>query len=159
MRIERSEEYREDPPISSAPGRQLVPVEPRSPVTPEAAVDKGAGTRTRFDGFPRDLDIRNLTPRQMAGISLDLYVAGVVSWDEYAMLAFQAELHPDYDRSVGALTGEKAKPDQPRDFVAEWEERLKFEMRHNDEYSRVAEDTSHIVGVLKQIDSPTDLIA
>ncbi len=36
---------------------------------------------------------------------MDLHVAGVLPWEGYAMLAFQPELHPDYDRTVGALIG------------------------------------------------------
>ena len=62
---------------------------------------------------------------------MDLYMVGVITWEEHAMLAFQPELHPDYDQTVGALTGEKADPDRPRDYVAIWEARLAFERKHN----------------------------
>lgn len=67
------------------------------------------------------------TPREMAELSLDLFLAGVLTDEEYALLAFQPELHPDFDRTIGALTGECAKPDQRRDYVASWKDRLEFE--------------------------------
>ncbi|WP_316977367.1 hypothetical protein [Shumkonia mesophila] len=106
-----------------------------------------------------DIDIRRLSPRQMAETSLDLYVAGVLPWEEYAMLAFQAELHPDYNRTIGALTGEPAAPDRPRDFLGMWEERLRFEEEHNAGNPHLVARTRRIVQVFRQIASPTDLMA
>ena len=70
-----------------------------------------------------EVDARAISPRQIAEISMDLYVNGALAWEEYAMLAFQPELHPDYARTIGALTGEPAEPDRPRDFVNQWESR------------------------------------
>lgn len=37
------------------------------------------------------------------------------------MLANQPELHPDFNRTIGALTGRRAAPDRERDCLAEWE--------------------------------------
>ena len=104
------------------------------------------------------VDIRHLSPRQMAETSLDLYVAGILPWEEYAMLAFQAELHPDYDKTIGALTGEKAAPDRPRDFLTAWEERLKFDEKYNAENPDLVERTRRIVQVFRLIDAPTNLV-
>ena len=67
------------------------------------------------------------SPREMADLSLDLFLAGVLTDEEYALLAFQPELHPDFDRTIGALTGQRANPDESRDYVATWRERLEFE--------------------------------
>jgi hypothetical protein len=67
------------------------------------------------------------SPREMADLSLDLFLAGVLTDEEYALLAFQPELHPDFDRTIGALTGQRANPDQSRDYVATWRDRLEFE--------------------------------
>ena len=89
---------------------------------------------------------------------MDLHVAGVLPWEEYAMLAFQPELHPDYDRTVGALIGKKAQPDRPRDFVALWEERLAFERKYNAGNPKLIARTAHIVTVLRQIESPTSVV-
>lgn len=105
-----------------------------------------------------DVDIRRMSPRQMAETSMDLYVSGILPWEEYAMLAFQAELHPDYDKTIGALTGEPAAPDRPRDFLGTWEERLRFEEKHNAENPHLVARTRRIVQVFRQIASPTNLM-
>ena len=91
-------------------------------------------------------------------MSMDLYMVGVISWDEHAMLAFQPELHPDYDQTVGALTGQKADPDRPRDFIEIWEERLLFERKHNVGNEHRVGRSRRIVNVLRQIAAPTDLV-
>lgn len=106
-----------------------------------------------------DVDIRNITPRRMVDLGMDLYVAGVIPWEDYALLAFQPELHPDYDRTIGALTGEKAQPDRPRDFLAQWEERLRFDQKYNAERRDVVDRSERIVGVFRQIQSPTQFFA
>ncbi len=141
-----------------APGRALVPV-PR-PALPTGARPAQIPARAEppIAELFRAIDVRNLTPRQAAELSMDLHVAGVLPWEEYAMLAFQPELHPDYDRTVGALIGEKAQPDRPRDFIAMWEERLVFERRYNAADAKLVERTARIVTVLRQIDSPTTVV-
>ena len=120
--------------------------------------DKRADVKPLANGQGKGLDLRNFTPRQMADLSMDLYVSGILEWDEYAMLAFQPELHPDYDRTIGALTGEKAKPDGPRDFIAEWEKRHRFEEKHNSKDRDLVQRTLRVVNVLKQIGSPTNVV-
>ena len=104
------------------------------------------------------VDVHNLSPRQMAETSMDLYMVGAITWKEHAMLAFQPELHPDYDQTVGALTGEKADPDRPRDYVAIWEERLAFERKHNAGNDDRVERSRRIVNVLRQIAVPTNIV-
>ena len=112
-----------------------------------------------IDQLPDEPTFRHFTPRQMVDVSMDLYVAGILGWEEYSLLAFQPELHPDYDRTVGALTGRKAEPDRPRDIIAEWEERLMFEERYNRRDGNLVENTRRIVAVLKQTEDPTDVLA
>lgn len=129
-----------------------------SPPTQAPPSSTGHLENASFNRLIGHVDIRHLSPRQMAESSLDLYVAGILPWEEYAMLAFQAELHPDYDKTIGALTGEKAAPDQPRDFLNIWEDRLKFEEKYNADDSQLVERTRRIVQVFRQIDSPTNLI-
>lgn len=132
------------------------------PVGPDSSLpeltDTAIGGGFSIHRIIGDVDIRSMTPRQMAESSMDLYVSGVLPWEEYAMLAFQAELHPDYDRTIGALTGKMAEPDRPRDFLAIWEERLNFEEKYNAERPVLIARTRRIVNVFKQIDSPTNVI-
>jgi hypothetical protein len=159
MRIEEGADWRAYLPGHPAAERALVPLpspaaveeEVKAPARPDraGAADTDAG-----------LDVRSLTPRQMVDISMDLYVGGVLGWEEYAMLAFQPELHPDYDRTIGALTGEKAEPDRPRDFVAQWEGRLTFEEKHNADHPEFVGRTRRIVAALTQLGAePTNLTA
>jgi len=106
-----------------------------------------------------DINIRSVSPRQMAENSLYLYALGVLTWEEYSMLAFQPELQPDYDQTTGALTGQKAKPDEPRDFIAQWEERMTFAQRHNPADSKIIRRTKHILTVLRKLAPPRYLAA
>jgi len=103
-----------------------------------------------------DVDARAISPRDIKELSLDLYAGGIISWEEHEDLAFQVDLHPDFPQTIGALTGEKPLPDQPRDFVKEWEQRLDFEGRHAPQ-SQKHHRAVRILSVLRRIDSPTDL--
>lgn len=95
-------------------------------------------------------DPRLASPREIAERSLELYADGLLEWEDHAALAFQPELHPDYDRTVGALLGTKAAPDTPRDFVAEWERRLIFELRYNPENDDAVARARRIVRALRR---------
>ncbi|OHC74507.1 MAG: hypothetical protein A3G18_11545 [Rhodospirillales bacterium RIFCSPLOWO2_12_FULL_58_28] len=148
-------------PDNAFKGRELVPfVAPPLPaVTQDNSIGKPDKTgQTPFDHLIAGVDIRDISPREISDLSMDLYAAGVLSWREYDMLAFQPETQPAYDSTTGALTGEKADPDRPRDFIAVWEDRLDFERRYNADDRELIERTEHIVGVLRRIDSPTNLI-
>lgn len=75
--------------------------------------------------------VRQMSPRQLAEWAHEMYLSGALNWQEYRFAGSHAELHPDYNSTVGALTGQPAAPDRPRDMVREWEERLAFFHRHN----------------------------
>lgn len=98
-------------------------------------------------------DVRNLTPRQMSALCGELFLATMISCDEYLMMAFQPELHPDFDRTIGALIGEKADPDRPRDYIQRWTERLDFERRYNAKDPGLIDRTRNILSVLRQLDA------
>lgn len=97
--------------------------------------------------IPR-LDARLATPRQVSELSMELYLAGWLSFEESALLGFQPELHPDYDRTIGALTGEAAEPDRPRDFISLWQDRRAFELRHNPNDFVLHQRIERIISVL-----------
>lgn len=129
------------------------------PMRTDTADDAGktpAQPRTLFAKLTEGLDLRALTPRQMADVSLDLYAAGVLAYEEYKILAFQPELHPNYNTTIGALTGQLAEPDTPRDFVAIWEDRLNFERRHSPQDAAQVRRTERIVALLTRLDSPVE---
>lgn len=99
----------------------------------------------------RDIDVRFASAREIASVSLELYVRGLISWDAYARLAFQPELHPDYDATIGALLGERAEPDKPRDYVRIWEERLAYERRYNVADAKQVRATERITLTLRRM--------
>jgi hypothetical protein len=103
------------------------PAEPRHPDEPSlpAPLVEGAAPPA-LDG---EIRVRNMSPRQMADWAYEMYMTGWISWDEYRE-SIPAELLPGYDATVGALTGEPAQPDRPRDMVREMEEKLDFARRH-----------------------------
>jgi uncharacterized protein YmfQ (DUF2313 family) len=78
-----------------------------------------------------------------------MYLDGRLCWEEYALAGFPAELHPAYDRTVGALTGQRAKPDTPRDMVKEWEDRLAFARRHATPHDTLIRRTEKILELLR----------
>jgi hypothetical protein len=94
-----------------------------------------------------------MSPRQMANWAHEMYMAGAMNWQEY-LVAMPAELHPDYDLTVGALTGEPARPDHPRDMLVEWEEKLAFVKRHNDWDADGVRRTERIVTLLRRQAKP-----
>jgi len=79
---------------------------------------------------PRGPDVRHISPRDFAEFAHELYLGGEISWAEYRMVGFPSELDPRWDETIGALTGEKAEPDRPRDMLIEWERRVDFMRRY-----------------------------
>ena len=73
-----------------------------------------------------DPGLRAMSPRDFADFTHELYLAGRLDWAEYRMVGFPSELDPRWDATIGALTGERAAPDRPRDMLAEWERRVDF---------------------------------
>lgn len=107
---------------------------------------------------PKPAGYSKLSPRQMVTLSLDLYIAGKLSFEDYAELAFQPELHPDFNATIGALTGEKAEPDRPRDFVRLWQDKAEFHRRHNNDRQDLIEQSERIANVLSKIKSPANVL-
>ncbi len=146
--------------ITIPTGRQLVPVRKHPPAIIENEIEAASETsQSPFTGLIDDIDVRRLSPRQAANLAMDLYIGAMLSWDEYSMLAFQPELHPDYDATIGALIGETADPDRPRDFIDIWDKRLIFERKYNGHDKRLIGMTERIVHTLRQIENPTDMEA
>ncbi|MBL4692573.1 MAG: hypothetical protein JKY92_04510 [Magnetovibrio sp.] len=110
-------------------------------------------TESPLKALITDINARAISPRGVQELSLELYAGGILSWEEHEDLAFQADLHPDFPRTIGALTGDKALPDQPRDYVREWEQRLAFENRHAP-HSQKHNRALRILSVLRRMDAP-----
>ena len=94
-------------------------------------------------------DVRHMTPREMLNYSESLYVSGHISFEDYEALAFQPDLHPDFNRTIGALTGEKAAPDRPRDFIRHWQDRLNFTQRYYPSNANEVRQAHRILEVIR----------
>ena len=143
----------------AAPGKAVAVMAPEAPVVAGPAVNDETAkpvlqVRSALYELTGDVDTHHLSPRQMSELSLNLYAAGAISFDDYSALAFQPELHPDFNRTIGALTGERAEPDRPRDFVRLWDDRADFQRRHNAARVDLVEQSVRIASVLRQIETP-----
>jgi hypothetical protein len=91
---------------------------------------------------------RYMSPRQLAQWAHEMYVCGALTWPEYRLAGFHAELHPHYNATVGALTGRIAAPDHPRDMVREWRELVAFFHRHNDPHDPQVKHVEKVLALL-----------
>ena len=141
-----------------APAVAKVPAVIPRPAVNDAAPKPVLKVRSAIYELVGDVDTHHLSPRQMSELSLDLYAIGAISFEDYSALAFQPELHPDFDRTIGALTGERADPDRPRDFVRLWDDRADFQRRHNAARTDLVEQSERIASVLRQIETPISMV-
>lgn len=73
-----------------------------------------------------DYDIEKISPREMTQMSQKLYLAGILSQDDFQMLSFQPELHPDYEKSQKAEDKHaEAKPDEERNYIEVWKSKVR----------------------------------
>lgn len=121
--------------------------EPVPPSRPESIPAPGGGTHVRY-----------MSPRQMLYYSEDLYAAGIITFEDYEVLAFQPDLHPDYAKTIGALTGEPPQPDRPRDFIRRWEDRLDYARRYYPANSSDVRQAHRLLEVLKAYQRQGDII-
>ncbi len=97
------------------------------------------------------MNVRRISPREMSDFSLDLYAAGIISFDDYSALSQHPELNPFFDKTIGALTNEKARPDGKRDLVRYWEDKLSFAKRHTHPNSNNLDQAKRIVGLMRYL--------
>jgi len=102
-------------------------------------------------------DVRHMTPREMQDYSQNLYAAGVIAFEDYEALAFQPDLHPDFGRTIGALTGETAQPDRPRDYISQWADRVEYTQRYYPQNSNEVRQAHRIHEALKAFPRRTDI--
>jgi len=116
-------------------------------------------TATSSNPFADIVNVRSVSPREMSEFSLELYAMGVISFDDYSALAYHPELHPDFDNTIGALTGEAAAPERKRDLIVEWEDKNSFLKRHSPINTNLIDQSNRITDVLKSLAHPTTINA
>lgn len=104
------------------------------------------------------INVRQASPMEVSELGLDFYAAGILDWREYEMLAFQPELQPGFNRTIGALTGEKANPGRRRDYIAIWEERLAFEQKYSPSDHGLIRHIERIIAALRRLESPANIV-
>lgn len=137
------------------------PTAPATPIAPPPPPPPSGGSRAtptpavapRSRGAARiaEADPRHLSPRQMLALSQRLRERGRLDANACDLLAFQAELHPDYAASIGAVGGPAAAPDRPRDQLADWESRLAFASAHTPEDGQRIAQIQRIIQVLRAL--------
>jgi len=141
---------------STQTGRALVPFTNVTDLVRSGPVSEGLNQtpeahQSLTDETARLLNVRSISPSEMTEISLDLYAMGLISFDDYSALAYHPELHPEYDRTIGALTGEAAAPGRKRDFISDWEEKYRFLKRHCPENNLLVEQSKRITNLLHSL--------
>lgn len=107
--------------------------------------DKGKSFQTLAQGIMQKYDLNNITPRDMATMSSELYSSGVISFEEHAMISFQPELNTSQPAKFGS-------PDTPRDFIQDWESRLELQKQYRAPKEFI-EKTEHTLNLLKNLNS------
>ena len=99
--------------------------------------------------------VRAISPRELAELAHELYVVGSLDLEDYLLLGFPSELHPAFDRTIGALTGRKAQPNRPRDMIREWEIRLADLQESSAPLPALLERARRTLGLLRWLETPT----
>lgn len=103
-------------------------------------------------------NVRYLSPREMLEYSQDMYAAGIIGFEDYEAMAFQPDLHPDFNKTIGALTGQSAAPDRPRDFIRHWQDRLNYVQRYYPADATEVRQASRILKALMAFPQHDDIV-
>ncbi len=69
-------------------------------------------------------DVHHISPRKMQVLCQGLRWLNLISDYDYFYLSFQPDMHPKFNETIGKYYGRTARPDEPQDMVALWEERV-----------------------------------
>ncbi|HIJ38053.1 MAG TPA: hypothetical protein HPP80_04075 [Rhodospirillaceae bacterium] len=140
---------RKEPQLSS-PSRAVVPAAEPEEMALDASEESLAPLKVMTS---IQVEPRRMSPRQLAEWAHEMYIGGALSWQDYRIAGFPAELHPDYNDTVAVLTGRRAQPDWPRDMVQEWEDRLAFARRHNEPGGSEVRRAEKVLSLLRRQES------
>lgn len=109
----------------------------------------GRAFATHGTSIMQQYNLRDITPRQMVDMSQQLHDNGLISLKEHAQLSFQPEINLENYQQV---MGSEAKPDLPRDYISEWEERLSVQ-RSTGTPPAITKETERMVKLLDTLQS------
>lgn len=98
--------------------------------------------------------VREISPRGLADLAFELYLAEEIDLDDYLLLGFPSEMNPAFDRTIGALTGRRAEPDRERDMIREWESRLDDLKRSSAPLPALIERAERTIRLLRWLETP-----
>lgn len=95
----------------------------------------------------RNYDVENISPKEMAKMSQELFDNGHISFKVHSFLSFQPELNPSFNSTVSKLANTTGNPDQARNFLKEWEDQLR-ELQKEGASSIIISNTKEVVNIL-----------
>ncbi|MBI3525876.1 MAG: hypothetical protein HY066_15390 [Betaproteobacteria bacterium] len=101
----------------------------RAGITEASSVMVNVGTARTLADVAKKYAVRDMSPQEMAAMSQELYQSGAITFQDHALLSFQPELSPQFDKT---LLGAPGKPDAPKDFIAQWETQLQMHEKMGD---------------------------
>jgi hypothetical protein len=94
-------------------------------------------------------DVHAISSTELNIMSSELYDAGIISREEFAMLSFQPEMSNNYD-AVGAQGIRRPDPTRDRDALAEWERILRTQEQFGSS-DYFTEKTRGVVSLLRRL--------
>ncbi len=123
-------------------------------VEPASTTQGYAGNLSNNINFVSDIvrryDVQDITPREMAKMSQELYDNGSISLKNHAFISFQPELNPSFNDTIGKFSHTTAQPDSPRNFLDEWRERL-AEQTRSGAAPEIVNNTREVVSILDNL--------
>lgn len=95
----------------------------------------------------QNYDVTNISPKEMAEMSQQLFDSGNITLKQHSMLSFQPELNPSYSSTIGKMTNKIGQPDVPRNFLGEWKDLLEHQIK-NGYPEHIIQNTKEVVFIL-----------
>lgn len=138
-------------------------------LAPTANAQKGAGItptsqttiqdqvtispEARFKQIVSDFSsIRNITAKDAAALSQNLYDNNLISLKEHAFLSFQPELNPAYNSEIAPLTGVPLTGDEPKDLVTHFKDSYEYKLKHGAP-EEILKNSKMMLDLVRKIDA------
>lgn len=124
---------------------------PRTPNN-ELVSDVVSSNIQTVSNIAQHYDVTNISPKEMAEMSQQLFDSGNITLKQHSMLSFQPELNPSYNSTIGKMTDTIAQPDVPRNFLGEWKDLLEHQM-NNGYPEHIIQNTKEVVSILDNLNA------
>ena len=114
--------------------------------------DLFSNNHTLVKNISKQYDVTSISPVEMAKMSQQLFDTGNINLKQHSMLSFQPEMNPVYNTTIGKMTNKVGQPNEPKNFLGEWESRLVDQLNQNVP-NEVIQNTKEIVSILANINT------